>query len=233
VSEDRRLDILTRLSVRSGEVPHGIRLCEVAVDVTDVTGAGVTLIGDDGSPTAVCTTDAVSALVEELQYTLGEGPCIDAYRQDRPVLEPNLADPGTVRWIAFTGLALEAGVRGIFGFPIRSGGAAFGALDLYCDQPGPLSDGQHAYALAVADLAAPVLLAKQANAPPGELAADLATGATSRWVVHRAAGMVAVQLGVSVGEAVVRLRGYAFANNRILSDVAEAVVARELRFNVG
>jgi hypothetical protein len=43
--------------------------------------------------------------------------------------------------------------------------------------------------------------------------------------------MLAVQLGVSVGEALARLRAYAFANNRLLTDVAEAIVARELRLD--
>jgi hypothetical protein len=43
--------------------------------------------------------------------------------------------------------------------------------------------------------------------------------------------MVAVQLCVSVGEALARLRAYAFGNNRPLHDVAEAVVARKLRLD--
>jgi hypothetical protein len=44
--------------------------------------------------------------------------------------------------------------------------------------------------------------------------------------------MVAAQLGVSVGEALVRLRAYAFGNDRPLVGVAESVVARTLRFSV-
>jgi hypothetical protein len=48
----------------------------------------------------LCTTDEVSQLIEELQYTLGEGPCVDAYQQDKVVAEPDLADPVTRRWPA-------------------------------------------------------------------------------------------------------------------------------------
>jgi hypothetical protein len=49
------------------------------------------------------------------------------------------------------------------------------------------------------------------------------------FVVHNAAGAVSVQLDVSVTEALIRLRAYAFANNRPLDEVAEDVVAQRLR----
>jgi hypothetical protein len=51
------------------------------------------LIAEDGPHGSICTTDEVSALIEELQYTLGEGPCVDAHREQRPVVEPDLANP--------------------------------------------------------------------------------------------------------------------------------------------
>ena len=178
----------------------------------------------------MCTTNEVSNLIEELQYTLGEGPCVDAYQQDRVVLEPDLADPGTPRWFAFTPPAVAAGVRAVFGFPMRVGTVRLGALNLYRDRPGPLSGDQYADALVMADVAARWVLEVQADAPPGAVADALELGADFHFVVHNAAGMVAVQLGVSVTEAIIRLRAYAFSNDRLLADVAEDVVARKLRF---
>ena len=59
--------------------------------------------------------------------------------------------------------------------------------------------------------------------------AELERGGNFRFVVHQASGMVAAQLEIGVGEALVRLRAYAFANDRLLSDVAEDVVVRRLR----
>ena len=67
-----------------------------------VTGAGVMLMSGEIPGGSLCTTDEVSQLIEELQYTLGEGPCVDACRQDPVVAEPDLADPVTRRWPAFT-----------------------------------------------------------------------------------------------------------------------------------
>jgi hypothetical protein len=173
----------------------------------------------------------VSALIEDLQYTLGEGPCVDAYQGDRPVLEPDLADRGMSRWSAFTPAAVEAGARAVFGFPLRVGAIRIGALNLYRDHDGPLDDEQHADALVLAGVAARAVLAMQADAPPGALGAELESGSDFRFVVHQASGMVSAQLEVSVGDALIRLRAYAFAHDRPLTAVAHDVVARTLRFS--
>jgi GAF domain-containing protein len=207
------------------------RLCQVCAEVTGVSGAGIMLMAGDLPRGSVCTTDAVSALVEHLQFELGEGPCVDACQQDRAVLEPDLAEPATPRWLAFAGPALEAGVRAIFGFPMRVGAVRLGALNLYSDHPGPLSDEQYADALTVADIAAQAVVAMQANAEPGRLAQELEAGGDFQYVVHQASGMVAAQLDVSVGQALIRLRAHAFGNDRSLTGVAEDVVGRRLRFD--
>ena len=98
-------------------------------------------------------------------------------------------------------------MRAVFGFPLHVGAVRLGALNLYRDRPGPLTDEQHADALVMADVAAQAVLVLQANAPPGQLAAELEAGADFQYVVHQAAGMVAVQLDVSVAQALIRLQG--------------------------
>ena len=198
-----------------------------------MTGAGIMLMWGDVPPGSVCTTDEVSALIEQLQYDLGEGPCVDAHQLERPVLEPDLADPSDPRWLAFAGPALDAGVRAVFGFPLRVGAVRLGALNLYRDRPGPLDGEQHADALVMADVAAEAVLLLQAEAPVGEIAAELDAGGDFQHVVHQAAGMVSVQLDVTVGQALIRLRAYAFGNDRPLTQVARDVVSRTLRFDAG
>lgn len=196
-----------------------------------MTGAGIMLMSGGVPHGSLCTTDDVSTLIERLQYDLGEGPCVDAYQLDRPVLEPDLAEPAKPRWLAFAGPALTAGVRAVFGFPLHVGAVRLGALNLYCDRPGPLGEDQHADTLVMAEVAAQTILLLQANAPPGIVAAELEAGADFQLVVHQAAGMVAVQLGVTVAQALVRLRAYAFGNDHPLAGVARDVVARTLRFD--
>ena len=227
---ERRLRILSQLVGDGAADLDTHRLCLVCAEVTGMSGAGIMLMSGDAPRGPVCTTDAVSAAIEQLQYDLGEGPCVDAYRLDWPMLEPDLADPDTPRWLAFTGPALEAGARAVFGFPLQVGAVRLGALNLYRDRPGPLSDDQHADALVMADIAAQALLVLQAHAPPGQLAAELEAAADFHYVVHQASGMVAAQLDVGIGQALLRLRGHAYGNERSLTSVAEDVVARRLRF---
>lgn len=226
----RRTRILAELYPAGASGLEATRLAQVCASVTGATGAGLMLMSGDVPRGSVATTDDVSTLIEELQFSLGEGPCVDAFRLDMPVLEPDLADPAVPRWLAFTPPAVEAGARAIFGFPLQVGTVRLGAMNLYADQPGGLEDERHADALVMADIAAQALLIMQAHAPPGALATELEAGSDFQHVVHQASGMVAAQLGVSVGQALIRLRGHAFGHDRPIRDVADDVVARRLRF---
>lgn len=105
-----------------------------------------------------------------------------------------------------------------------------GALTLHQTRAGGLSDAQHADALTLADLVMQVVVARQAGADPGALAEGLEPLATGRAEIHQAAGMISVQLSVSVADALVRLRARAFRDGRPLADLAADVVARRIRF---
>ena len=142
------------------------RLCQVCAEATGTSGAGIMLMSAEVPQGSLCTTNEMSDLIEQLQYALGEGPCVDAYHQDWPVLEPDLACPETPRWPAFSPPAVDGGVRAVFGFPLQVGSVRLGALNLCCDQPGPLSDDQHADALVMADIAAQAVLVLQATRRP-------------------------------------------------------------------
>ena len=229
VAGERLERILATLSAGGEGEMSARRLCETATAVLRVNGTGVMLMSGDVAYGSLCTTNEVSALIEELQYSLGEGPCVDAYNENLVVTEPDLADPAMARWTGFAPSALEVGVRAVFAFPLRVGAVRLGALDVYTDRPGPLSDDQHADALVMADVVASWVLDTQARAPVGGVAPALDAEADLHLVVHNAAGMVAVQLGASVAEAMLRLRAYAFGHGRPLTSVAEDVVARRLR----
>ena len=225
---DRLHRILVALSAGE-DVWSSARLCGVCPGIVGVNGAGVMLMSGDIPRGSLCATDEVSQLIEELQYTLGEGPCVDAYQQDQVVAEPDLANPVRRRWPAFTPPTLTAGVRAVFGFPLRAGTVHLGALNLYRDTPGPLTGDQHASALVVAYVAARWVLEAQAVAPPDTVAEELEAGGDFHFAVHNAAGIVSVQEGISVAEALIRLRAFAFSSDRLLADVAQDVIARKFR----
>jgi GAF domain len=229
MAAERLARIVARIVAAGGSASTPGPLCEVAADIVGVNGAGVMVLADGVPQASLCTTGPVSALIEELQYTLGEGPCIDAHRSGRVITEPDLAAPVVLRWPAFAPQVVDAGARAIFGFPIRIGVARIGALNLYRERSGPLSDDQLADALVMAEVVAWSLLSLQANAEPGSVPSELDTRVQT--AVHQAAGMVAMQLGIAVGDALARLRAYAFRTDRPLAAVAHDVVARRLHFD--
>src|SRR5688500_18938205 len=93
----RRLRILTELAKGSG---RAAQLCEVAAAVTAVSGAGIMVMSGDYPTGSICSSDAVSRALEDLQYELGEGPCVDAFASGQPTLVPDLGSAGA-RWPAF------------------------------------------------------------------------------------------------------------------------------------
>lgn len=210
------------------------RIAELCVEGLAVSGAGVSLLTAAGNHGVVCATDEVATRIEDLQLTLGEGPCVDAVRTGVPVLVADLGAPENVavgRWPAFMQAVTEAGVRAVFAFPLSIGAIRVGALDLYRDFPGDLNDDQLGAALIATDALALSLLRLSAGS---EEAFDADAGARSTYhlQVHQATGMVSVQLGVSIEEAFLRLRARAFAAGRSVTEVASDVVARRLRFSV-
>jgi hypothetical protein len=211
-----------------GESP-GARLCRACVERIAVASAGIMLMDEDGHGTSFGLSDDRTRVVEDLQFTLGEGPGIDAYTSGRPVLAPKLEDPTAVQWPTFGPAAVDAGVLAAFGFPLRVGAIGLGALDLYDARPGALDDTQLGDAIFMADFIARAVIAMQAGADPGELVAEMDNARDLRTEVHQASGMISEQLGIGIVDSLIRLRGYAYAEGRPIDEVAQDVVRRRLR----
>jgi GAF domain-containing protein len=209
----------------------GSGLSELCAEVVGVDGASITLMVDNDHRGCLGYSNEAMAVVEDLQFTLGEGPCIDACRTGRTVVHPDLAQEGGGKWPAFTPPAVAAGVAAIFAFPLHAGGVCLGALDLYNGAPGDLDDVQLIEAQAIAEVVSHVVLAVQADVAPGHLAEAFEAAIDVRAVAHQAAGMISVQLDVPLAEALVRLRAHAYAYERPVNDVARDVVGRTLRFD--
>jgi len=179
----------------------------------------------------LAATDERARQLEELQFALGEGPCVEASSGGRPVLEPDLVAAGSPRWPRFGAAVLDAGVRAVFAFPLRFGAIRVGVLDLYRDAPGPLTTPDLVEALAFADAATAVVLHLQDHEGDAGAGSPLIGPIDSRAVVHQATGMITIQLGVSLAEALLRLRSHAYASGRTVSAIAADVVSRRMRFD--
>jgi GAF domain/ANTAR domain len=226
---ERIAHVRGELLASGGDDASGL-LCVGSATVVGVAGAGIILVSGGRTLGNVCSSNALTQAVEEVQFTSGEGPCLDAFRAGAPVLVPDLASGELSRWSGFREGALDAGVRAAFGFPMLVGPVCIGALNLYHDLVGELSAEQFADAEVVAHVATQTILGWQSVAEPGTLAWQLEQVPAHRAAVHQAAGMVSVQAAVPVGDALALLRAHAFAEGRPLGDVAADVVARRLRF---
>lgn len=208
----------------------------VAAASLDVTGAWVTASGGTNSGQAMCATDVVSESLAEVQITLGEGPCHDAVVSGAPVLAANLADGAGHQWSAFGEAAVRAGAAAVFAFPLRIGAIRVGVLGLYRVRGGPLDIFQLGSALILADIATVLLVDAEVGQADDPLSAvalapqspDLATHHAE---IAQATGMLTEQLDVSITEAFARLRAYAYAQDRRLSDIAHDIVNRRLRLD--
>lgn len=201
------------------------QLCTTCVRDTGTDGGGVSVLSAGGTSVSVLSTDSVSAVLEDLQILLGEGPCVEATSIGRPVFVPDLTDQGAeqnLRWPVFTSEARSAGAGAVFAFPIRVGAVSLGSVDLYRRLPGPLTAEQLTSGLqAVGDMGGQML----------ELTAPEMPGAPSYpMTVHQAAGMVMVQLGTSIEMAMTRLRASAFAEGMTMGDLAASVIDGRRRF---
>jgi len=210
---------------------HGLAAVPASscADVLGMTGVAVTVLLAGGDQEVVWRTDGASARLDDLQFTLGEGPTVDVATSGELVLEPDLAEVPWQRWPVFTPAAMEIGVQAVFAVPLQVGAIRVGVMLAHRDTPGPMGPGVLDDMLVFADAAREALLGPHA------------AGSASRWLpgdpagyqaqIHQATGMISVQLGVRQAEALIRMRAYAFSQRRALAEVAADVVARTLRFD--
>jgi hypothetical protein len=237
---DRRLEMWGELAAHAAA--RGARVsvadvCAVAAGSGQLSGAWVAAARNEEPEFLMCTTDPVCERLAELQLTLGEGPCHDVLASAAPVLAAGLGDAeSSRRWPVFTPQAREGGAGAVFAFPLIVGAIRAGVLGLYRRSAGPLHDGQLGDLLVLADMATMLLLDSIGGgaAADGHVDGAWLDGQSPDLAIHRAeidqaTGMLTVQLGVTATEAFIRLRAYAYCEDRRLADVASDIVARRLR----
>ncbi|MEU9955793.1 ANTAR domain-containing protein [Streptomyces sp. NPDC050982] len=216
-------------SLRLGGRGDPARACALALGAEGV--ALSLLVGNGRMAEPIWCHPGVSARFEELQFTLGEGPGPDAVRTGSPVMEPDLDRVRPDRWPALLPPARDMGVHGVCCFPLGIGAIRVGVLTVLCDGDRTMTVQQCTDATALAAALTGALLNGNGNSGPVlGMFLDRPTG-LHRAAVHQATGMISVQLGVTMEEALLRLRAHAYSSGRPLGEVADDVVARRLRFD--
>lgn len=206
------------------------RLCRALRRAVSASGVGLAVLTDDGSRGLTAASDSGTADLEELQFISGEGPCVDAFAHRRPVLVPDLSDGAMRRWPGYSPAAHAQGVRAVFAFPLQVGAARLGTLDVFRDRPGPLAPPDLALAVTFAEVAVSTLLDDHRQATDRGRADGLSDVFGSRAELFQAQGMVMVQIGGSITDAMATIRAYAYANDRPIAEVAADIVTRRIAF---
>jgi hypothetical protein len=227
--------------VSAGGADAPQRICEACVAALPLDRAALTLMTRPDQQQPLWVSDEVAGELDELQFSLGEGPCVQAFADRRPVLVADLKEQGDCPWPVFAAAALRTPVRALFVLPVQAGAITVGILDLYRDTPGMLDADQLAGALRAADAAMWSLLGlldgmtgdgKPADGKPADGADGRPpTSELHRIEVYQATGMILQQTQVSPNVALSMLRAYAFAHNQTILEVAREVVVRRLRFD--
>jgi len=209
-------------------------LCEACVALLDIDAAAICLVFDGANAGMLGSSSAAARTYDELQFTIGEGPCLDSVVLRSPVLVADLADPDDNRWPAYGAALLGHHIRGVYAMPVVLAGEYVGALVLFRTHPGRPAQEQLAGAIAAADLVSMPLL----DLMDSDLQAAVADPDSDAWAelnalgraeVSQATGMVVAQLDIDPAEALVRVRAHAYATGRTAAEVARDIVDRRLR----
>jgi hypothetical protein len=236
-------------AVNSGGPGNGVlrseirALCDQLVHSTSVDGAAVAILtGSRHVRELVYASDTVARHLDELQFTLGEGPCLDAFFQNWPQLWSHLHTTITVDalWPGFAAEAVQLGAQAVFAFPVPDHSGPLGVLEVYRNTPGELRPGESEYANDCAAAIGDTLLRNwtpdhAANPDTAIEAIDAIHRAAStgvdpytRAAVHIAAGITAIQLNTSPDDGLDLIRAYAYAQQRSTTTVAGDIIGRRL-----
>ncbi|MEV6770164.1 GAF and ANTAR domain-containing protein [Nocardia sp. NPDC051030] len=195
-------------------------VCAACVRVLPVRRAAIVLEERDAGMQPWCASDEFADRVEAAQATAGEGPAVSAVADGAPVVVTDLASD-CEHWPGFVEALAGARVSGsLLAVPLRLGTIRLGAVDLYRDAVGRPGPRMLAAALHIADLVTASLVLTAADGT-GQWAQP-----ASSQRIHQAAGITSAQLGIEIGDAYARLRGYAFTHGLSLVEVSQLVVDR-------
>jgi len=215
------------LEIAVAALVAGDDLCSPLRAAVAMPGAVVSTLGSPMGSETVCASTNLGARIDEIQIDLGEGPSWEALRTRLPVTASDLQVDGGALWPGTWAALRELDVGALFAFPLYVSTLGIGSIALYSMTARELSDADIERMSRLAAIVSSTLLRRALNRldSPDDGAQD---APYSRREVHQATGMVAARNSIGVDDALLLLRGHAFAAGRPVRDVAADVVARRL-----
>ena len=198
-------------------------------DLVDARAAGLLLADPSGRLQMMAASDERAKMVELFQAQAVEGPCQDCFQTGAPVVNADLRQ-AYARWPRFAPIAVEAGYQSVHAFPMRLRTEVVGALNLFSESTGSISDEDADVVQALADVATIGLIQERAIAQSELVAEQLQSALNSRIVIEQAKGAIAQIHGGTPDEAFVRIRTFCRGHHLRLSDVARAIINDPQRY---
>nr|WP_201469937.1 GAF and ANTAR domain-containing protein [Microbacterium hydrocarbonoxydans] len=202
-------------------------LVDAATRFTPAVDAGIVLADAEGRLHVLGSTSERASDVEEAELGVDQGPCLDSFRSGRVVETADLM-ASIDRWPEFVPLATRRGLRAGYAVPLSLRSRHLGALNLFFDQVGVLTDQDAAVAQALSEFATVGLVQHRALREQADRTAQLQHALDSRIVIEQAKGALSFQRSVSIDDAFVMLRRHARSVGARLHDVAQQIVDRRL-----
>jgi hypothetical protein len=208
-------------------------LATAYADVLAVDGAGLSVFSEPVRvPLGASSSDAATA--ERLQFTVGEGPCIQALHDQTEIRVSD--DDMRRRWpVFYDELILRTPYRSVASLPLRISPGLEGAIDLYFQDPLAAFTVDLNAATRAAGYVAETLRATSAPTVPSVRTADVlvpawlhSPAAAQRLRTWIATGVVIAQTGLTGPDALTRIRAYAYSEQQDLTDVTDAIIAGTL-----
>jgi GAF domain-containing protein len=198
-------------------------LAERSVELVGVSAAGIMLADSQGRLRHAACSSEQMRLVELFELQLEEGPCFDAFREQRAVRCDSPEDAAE-RWPDFAPRAREGGFASVSAVPLRLRGDAVGALNLFSATNGALDDDRLHVVQGMADIATIGILQARLIHDQSVLTSQLEAALDSRVSIEQAKGVISERRNINVDDAFVLIRRFARNNNRLLSETAAGIV---------
>lgn len=166
-------------------------------------GAGVSLLDEQGGRTSAGATDLVVLEADAAQYERGQGPCLTAWATERTVISNDVATED--RWPLWCQAVGNLAIRSVISTPLMVGTRCLGALKIYATHPGIFNVTTARSLEKLAAPAATLMDNIQASEAPQRFAQVLAAALHSRDTVNRAQGCLMQRHGLGAEEALQRL----------------------------
>ena len=196
-------------------------MCQSAVEFVDGCDHASLMLRRSGRTRTVAASDDVAREIDAIEYALGQGPCLDAIDDSEP--DQHICSDLTTgsRWPKLAATILErTEVRGMAGFRIRQDGQKVGALNVFSDTPGALTDHSLEQAIMLTAFASVAMAALDR----GEEATTLRRGLESNREIGKAIGLLMAMNDIDDDQAFKMLSKVSQEMNVKLAQVASQVI---------